>query len=168
MNKKGHDQVRAFEIRGAMMMLWNAKNGCVRIGDADMDYVSFERGTDNLIILPGLGDGLMTVKVVWKLFERCFEVVPKLFKRCSKNACVCETSMVHLCEVTQTPSARWPAMRPAMARLLRVCSSATSANTRAEKMTYGGSASGEVDPLFRRKASPHFSNQTAAARQDQR
>ncbi|OLR64003.1 hypothetical protein BHF69_04055 [Anaerostipes sp. 992a] len=43
-------------------MLWNAKNGSVRIGDTDMYYVSFGKGTDNLIMLPGLGDGLTTVK----------------------------------------------------------------------------------------------------------
>lgn len=43
-------------------MLWNAKNGCVRIGDTDMYYVSFGKGTDNLIMIPGLGDGLTTVK----------------------------------------------------------------------------------------------------------
>lgn len=43
-------------------MIWNAKNGCVRIGNTDMHYVSFGRGTDNLIMLPGLGDGLTTVK----------------------------------------------------------------------------------------------------------
>lgn len=43
-------------------MLWNAKNGCVRIDDMDMYYVSFGKGTNNLIMLPGLGDGLTTVK----------------------------------------------------------------------------------------------------------
>ena len=43
-------------------MLWNAKNGCVHIGDTDMYYVSFGKRTNNLIMLPGLGDGLTTVK----------------------------------------------------------------------------------------------------------
>ena len=43
-------------------MLWNAKNGCVRIGDTDMYYVSFGKGTNHLIMIPGLGDGLTTVK----------------------------------------------------------------------------------------------------------
>lgn len=43
-------------------MLMNAKNGRVRLGHAEMDYVSFGRGEQNLIILPGLGDGLRTVK----------------------------------------------------------------------------------------------------------
>ncbi len=43
-------------------MLWNAKNGAVAIGDTDMDYVSFGYGEKALIFLPGLSDGLRTVK----------------------------------------------------------------------------------------------------------
>ena len=43
-------------------MLWNAKNGCVNIGDTDMDYVSCGYGSKTLVLLPGLSDGLVTVK----------------------------------------------------------------------------------------------------------
>ena len=43
-------------------MLWNAKNGCLKIDDIDMDYVSFGHGNKVLIVLPGLSDGLLTVK----------------------------------------------------------------------------------------------------------
>ena len=43
-------------------MLWNAKNGCVNIGDTDMYYVSFGHGSQALVLLPGLSDGLVTVK----------------------------------------------------------------------------------------------------------
>ena len=38
------------------------KNGCVAIGDTDMYYVSLGHGSRNLIVLPGLSDGLTTVK----------------------------------------------------------------------------------------------------------
>ncbi len=38
------------------------KNGRVRIGNTDMDYVSFGRGKQPLVVLPGLSDGLATVK----------------------------------------------------------------------------------------------------------
>ena len=38
------------------------KNGCVKIGDTDMYYVSFGSGSKSLIVLPGLSDGLATVK----------------------------------------------------------------------------------------------------------
>jgi len=43
-------------------MLFHWKNGSVRIGDDDMDYVCFGKGKQPLILLPGLGDGLRTVK----------------------------------------------------------------------------------------------------------
>lgn len=43
-------------------MFHHAKNGRIRIGDTDMDYVSFGKGKDVLIMLPGLGDGLSTVR----------------------------------------------------------------------------------------------------------
>ena len=39
-------------------MLWNAKNGTVN----DMEYVRFGTGPQTLIMLPGLGDGLRSVK----------------------------------------------------------------------------------------------------------
>jgi pimeloyl-ACP methyl ester carboxylesterase len=38
------------------------KNGCVVIKDTDMCFVSFGHGSKNLIVLPGLSDGLATVK----------------------------------------------------------------------------------------------------------
>ena len=44
------------------MMLWNAKNGEVSVGDTSMSYVSFGHGGRALILLPGLSDGLATVK----------------------------------------------------------------------------------------------------------
>lgn len=43
-------------------MFRRARNGSVRIGESEMHYVSFGRGTDILLMLPGLGDGLTTVK----------------------------------------------------------------------------------------------------------
>lgn len=43
-------------------MLWNAKNGSVPIDSTEMSYVSFGHGEKNLIVLPGLSDGLMTVR----------------------------------------------------------------------------------------------------------
>lgn len=43
-------------------MLWGAKGGSVRIDGTDMDYISFGKGQNILILLPGLGDGLTTVR----------------------------------------------------------------------------------------------------------
>lgn len=38
------------------------KNGCVRIGNTEMYYAAFGRGSQTLVVLPGLSDGLATVK----------------------------------------------------------------------------------------------------------
>lgn len=43
-------------------MFLRARNGSVCIDDTDMDYVSFGKGNNALIMLPGLADGLATVK----------------------------------------------------------------------------------------------------------
>lgn len=43
-------------------MLFHAQNGNIKIGDTDMDYVVFGKGEQALILLPGLSDGLTTVK----------------------------------------------------------------------------------------------------------
>ena len=37
------------------------KNGCVKVGNTDMYYVAFGEGEKNLVVLPGLSDGLWTV-----------------------------------------------------------------------------------------------------------
>lgn len=43
-------------------MLWDAHNGTLRLGADTMDYLVFGRGPRALVMLPGLGDGLRTVK----------------------------------------------------------------------------------------------------------
>ncbi len=56
-------------------MLWNAKDGVVHFPDTDMEYVRFGSGGKNLVILPGLGDGLRTMKgtaIPMAAMYRCF------------------------------------------------------------------------------------------------
>ena len=43
-------------------MLYNAKNGSVSIGETEMYYASFGHGAKSFVLLPGLSDGLATVK----------------------------------------------------------------------------------------------------------
>jgi pimeloyl-ACP methyl ester carboxylesterase len=43
-------------------MLWDAKDGSVLFDGVRMDYVRFGRGEKHLVILPGLSDGLASVK----------------------------------------------------------------------------------------------------------
>lgn len=62
-------------------MIGNAKNGTLDLGDARMDYIRFGTGSRALVILPGLGDGLRTVKgtalpmaMMYSLFAKDFTV----------------------------------------------------------------------------------------------
>lgn len=43
-------------------VLWNIKNGSLKFPDTEMDYIRFGSGEKVLVMLPGLGDGLRTVK----------------------------------------------------------------------------------------------------------
>lgn len=58
-------------------MLWNAKNGSVKIENTDMDYVCFGRGRKAFVVFPGLSDGLLTVKGKALLLAKPFS---KFFK----------------------------------------------------------------------------------------
>lgn len=43
-------------------MFYNTENGTVQIDNTEMDYIAFGYGKKNVILIPGLGDGLRTVK----------------------------------------------------------------------------------------------------------
>ena len=62
-------------------MIYNAKNNIIEIDNTTVNYISFGTGTKNLIIIPGLGDGLKTVKglaipfsIMYKMFAKDFKV----------------------------------------------------------------------------------------------
>ena len=62
-------------------MMFNAKNAQVQIPGGKMDYIRFGSGKKNLIILPGLGDGLKTVKgtalpmaLMYRIFGKDYRV----------------------------------------------------------------------------------------------
>ncbi len=53
----------------------NARNEHIKLNDFECDYISFGRGSDPLIMLPGVGDGFKTAKgvaVPFALMYRCF------------------------------------------------------------------------------------------------
>ena len=54
-------------------MLWNAHNGTIRLGGADMSYASFGHGEKTFVLLPGLSDGLATVKGKALLLAKPYE-----------------------------------------------------------------------------------------------
>ena len=43
-------------------MIWNAKNGSVTLENTKMNYVSFGYGKKTFVVLPGLSDGMVSVK----------------------------------------------------------------------------------------------------------
>ncbi len=53
---------RLSPAEGRTIMLWNAKNGSVPVDDTQMSYVCFGHGPKHFVLLPGLSDGLTTVK----------------------------------------------------------------------------------------------------------
>ncbi len=62
-------------------MLYNARNGKIEIYNTTIDYICFGKGKKNLIMIPGLGDGLKTVKglalpfaYMYRLFAKDFRV----------------------------------------------------------------------------------------------
>lgn len=61
-------------------MFWNAKNGCIRIDDTDMDYVTFGNGDNILIMIPGLGDGISSVKGMSIPMAMSFRMYAKDYK----------------------------------------------------------------------------------------
>lgn len=60
-------------------MCYHAYNGSVRVGNSEMDYISFGNGNRTLIMLPGLGDGLSTVKGMAFAFSIMYRIYAKQF-----------------------------------------------------------------------------------------
>lgn len=62
-------------------MLWNARNESIEIKGYKTDFISFGSGEETLIIIPGLGDGIKTVKgtavpfaFAYRMFARKYKV----------------------------------------------------------------------------------------------
>ena len=61
-------------------MCFNAKNKRVNLGDETIDYITFGKGKNNLVIIPGVGDGLKTVKGMAIPFSMMYKKFAKDFK----------------------------------------------------------------------------------------
>ena len=61
-------------------MFWNAKNGNIPLEHGDMDYIVFGKGERHLILLPGLGDGLKTVRGTALPFAWMYRIFAKDFR----------------------------------------------------------------------------------------
>lgn len=58
----------------------NARNISIEIGSTDMDCISFGKGDRNLIMIPGLGDSLKTVKGTALPFSLMYRMFAEEFK----------------------------------------------------------------------------------------
>jgi len=58
-------------------MFCKAKNGRIKIDSTTMDYIAFGRGSKVLVMIPGLGDGLATVKGLAGPFSRLYKEFTK-------------------------------------------------------------------------------------------
>lgn len=61
-------------------MFYNAKNSSIKIENTEMDYIVFGKGTKPLIMIPGLGEGLKTVKGTAVPFALMYRAVAKKYR----------------------------------------------------------------------------------------
>jgi len=69
-------------------MLNNAANGNIEIENGDMDFISFGRGDKCLVMIPGLSDGLKTVRgmaIHLAFMYKCFAKSHKVYILSRKN-----------------------------------------------------------------------------------
>ena len=58
----------------------STKGKTLYFNEKSMDYVTFGKGKKSLVIVPGLGDGLQTVKGKGKLFSLSYRLLAKCYK----------------------------------------------------------------------------------------
>lgn len=63
-----------------IILFYGAKNLTIQIDDTTADYITFGRGEKPLVIIPGLGDGLKTVKGTAVSFAFMYKIFAKDFK----------------------------------------------------------------------------------------
>jgi len=61
-------------------MFYGAKNGTLKVDNTEMDYIVFGNGTTPLIMIPGLGEGLKTVKGTAIPFAMMYRAVAKDYR----------------------------------------------------------------------------------------
>ena len=60
--------------------MYSAKNATLSINGKTMDYVTFGKGNKPLVIIPGLGDGLQTVKGMAMPFSITYRKLAECYK----------------------------------------------------------------------------------------
>ena len=87
------------------MMLYNAKNGRVTFPEGEMEYLRFGSGEKTLIMLPGLGDGLRSVRglalpmaLQYRMYAKDFTVYMFSRKTRMPKDCTTEDMARHVVE----------------------------------------------------------------------
>ena len=60
--------------------MFNLESGRIPVGGTDMDYIGFGSGDQALVLLPGLGDGLKTVKGMAAPFSVLYRKISRQFR----------------------------------------------------------------------------------------
>ncbi|WP_414325266.1 alpha/beta fold hydrolase [Streptococcus sp. OMI750] len=60
--------------------MYSAKNATLSMNEKTMDYVTFGKGKKPLVIIPGLGDGVQTVKGMAMPFSITYRILAKRYK----------------------------------------------------------------------------------------
>lgn len=61
-------------------MFYSSKNKVLQLDQKNMDYVTFGKGKKSLVIIPGLGDGLQTVKGMAQMLALTYREFAKVYK----------------------------------------------------------------------------------------
>lgn len=61
-------------------MFYSSKNKVLQLDQKSMDYVTFGKGKKSLVIIPGLGDGLQTVKGMAQMLALTYREFAKVYK----------------------------------------------------------------------------------------
>ena len=76
-------------------MFYNAKNCSLKIDDTQMDYITFGKGDKTLVMIPGLGDALKTVKGSAAAFALMYKLFAKTTGYMCSAAKQAETRLLH-------------------------------------------------------------------------
>ena len=61
-------------------MLYHPVNGTIPVGDSQMDYISFGNGSRHMLMIPGLGEGLQSVKGLALPFALMYRSLSKRYR----------------------------------------------------------------------------------------
>ena len=74
------DENKFVVIIGECFMFYNAKNDVLEYENTTVDYISFGEGKEDLIFIPGLGEGLNSINGFAVPFSLMYKIYAKDFR----------------------------------------------------------------------------------------